>query len=108
MVLQFARKIFTLRDANASSRYVTLVVGFLGRVVRLVICPINMMKERVGQFLDKNSRKDVNLNEVFNNLEDLSVLGNTPKNQRYKGAFNIFESIAESSPSSKGTYLLHV
>ena len=67
------------------------------------VVPLNMMKE-VGQFFDKNRppRKDVNLNEVFNNLDDISVLGATPKNQRYKGAFNIFESIAESNPSAKG------
>lgn len=101
MVLQFARKIF-VREATGASRYVSLVVGFFGRIIRLVICPVNMMKEHVGQFLEKNRRKDVNLNEVFNNLEDLSVLGNTPKNQRYKGAFNIFESIDESNPSAKG------
>lgn len=64
----------------------------------------SMMKEHVGHFLDRSSRrqKDVNLNEVFNKLDDLSPLGSTPKDQRFKGAFNIFESIAETNPLAQG------
>lgn len=57
-------------------------------------------------YLEKSNRdKDVNLNVVYNKLEDLSVLGNTPKNQKFKGAFNIFESIAESNPQAQGEFL---
>ncbi|KAK7574178.1 hypothetical protein V9T40_011369 [Parthenolecanium corni] len=37
-------------------------------------------------------------------LEELSVLGNTPKNQKFKGAFNIFESIADSNPQAQESY----
>lgn len=92
------------RKSTTTESFGSLLNAFLHRICQLLatIIPVNMMKE-VGQFFDKNRpRKDVNLNEVFNNLEDLSVLGNTPKNQRYKGAFNIFESIAESNPTAKG------
>lgn len=56
-------------------------------------------------YLEKSDRdKDVNLNVVYNKLEELSVLGNTPKNQKFKGAFNIFESIAESNPHAQGEF----
>ncbi|XP_065220677.1 protein scylla-like [Planococcus citri] len=104
---------------NTKTLNSSLLSVFFNRLCRLLlatIIPLKMMKE-VGQFFnatatatDKNrptARKDVNLNEVFNNLDvdHLSVLGNTPKNQRYKGAFNIFESIAESNPTDKG-YLM--
>jgi len=63
-----------------------------------------MMKGHVGHFLDRSSRcqRDVNLNEVFNKLDDLSPLGSTPKDQRFRGPFNIFESIAESNPLAQG------
>lgn len=86
-------------------RYVA--AGFCGRLLQFCISAVSMMKEHVGHFLDRSSdrrQKDVNLNEVFNKLDDLSPLGNTPKDQRYKGAFNIFESIAENNPLAQGMY----
>ena len=74
------------------------------RILRYCSASLSMMKDHVGHLLDRSDRrqKDVNLNEVFNKLDDLSPLGNTPRNQRYKGSFNIFESIAETNPLSQG------
>lgn len=82
------------------------VTDFCAKFFHFCTYAVSMMKEHVGHLFDRSGRrqKDVNLNEVFNKLDELSPLGSTPKNQRFKGAFNIFESIAENNPLGQGMF----
>lgn len=82
------------------------VTGIYATFFQFCTYAVSMMREHVGHLFDRSGRrqKDVNLNEVFNKLDELSPLGSTPKNQRFKGAFNIFESIAENNPLGQGTF----